>query len=78
MFLDFDHFKLVNDTLGHEAGDELLSQIAKRPETLTCSPDPEPASENSAVVGRFGGDEFLLLANDLQDSSGVTGGGTLR
>lgn len=66
LFLDFDRFKLTNDTLGHTAGDELLRQIAQR---LRSSLRVTNVMENEAtcnVVGRFGGDEFLILINDLK------------
>ena len=50
-WLDLDRFKEVNDTLGHQTGDRLLSQVGER----LCKLAPEGAS-----VGRFGGDEFIL------------------
>lgn len=52
MFLDVDHFKRINDSLGHDAGDELLKVIAERIRGATRSHD---------VVARFGGDEFCIL-----------------
>jgi diguanylate cyclase (GGDEF)-like protein len=52
MFLDIDHFKRINDSLGHDAGDELLKVIAERIRSATRSND---------VVARFGGDEFCIL-----------------
>jgi diguanylate cyclase (GGDEF)-like protein len=52
VFLDFDHFKRINDTLGHDAGDQLLQAIAQR---LT------EAVRESDTVARLGGDEFVLV-----------------
>ncbi len=52
MFLDIDHFKRINDSLGHHAGDELLKVIAERIRSATRAHD---------VVARFGGDEFCIL-----------------
>jgi len=65
LFLDFDRFKVVNDTLGHEAGDELLRQIALRLRGELRASDVDTDSGTGNVVSRFGGDEFLLLINDL-------------
>ncbi|MGY2221804.1 putative bifunctional diguanylate cyclase/phosphodiesterase [Pseudomonas gingeri] len=53
MFLDIDHFKRINDSLGHDAGDELLKVIAGHIKAATRSHDD--------VVARFGGDEFCIL-----------------
>ena len=55
MFLDIDHFKRINDSLGHDAGDELLKAIAGRIKHSTRS--------HNDVVARFGGDEFCILIN---------------
>jgi len=59
LFLDFDRFKLVNDTLGHRVGDELLKEIANRLRNILRRTDwiAQPA--------RLGGDEFVVLLNDL-------------
>lgn len=54
LFVDLDHFKVVNDSLGHEAGDRLLRAVADRL--------PRAVSDHAgAVVARFGGDEFAVL-----------------
>ena len=60
LFLDFDRFKVINDSLGHAEGDNLLKQIARRLESTLRSGD---------LVARLGGDEFTILVNKLGDSS---------
>jgi|GEM_PF-787079 len=65
LFLDFDRFKLLNDTLGHEAGDELLRQIAQRMRSVTRANDMVGALYAAPVTARLGGDEFVVLLEGI-------------
>jgi diguanylate cyclase (GGDEF)-like protein len=59
VFMDIDHYKLINDSLGHEVGDQVLREVARR---LTRS------LRGADTVSRFGGDEFVVLCDDLRDA----------
>ncbi len=61
--IDVDNFKTLNDTLGHQAGDEFLITLAK--ELKQCF------RENSDIVGRVGGDEFFVLMKNITDRNVV-------
>lgn len=59
LFADIDDFKRVNDTLGHEAGDEVLLQFANRIKSVV-----ERMGGDESLLARFGGDEFVILIQD--------------
>ena len=59
MFLDLDRFKKINDTLGHQVGDQLLTCVARRLQDCVGPSD---------MVARLGGDEFVILLDSVQDS----------
>src|SRR5439155_22609636 len=56
LFLDVDRFKVINDSLGHDAGDRVLKDLSQRLQNVLRPGD---------TVARFGGDEFTILCDDI-------------
>ncbi|MFO0426057.1 MAG: putative bifunctional diguanylate cyclase/phosphodiesterase [Planctomyces sp.] len=65
MFLDFDRFKIVNDSLGHDVGDALLKEIAGRLKDNLCTTDSISTLADGTTVSRLGGDEFVVILDDI-------------
>lgn len=60
LLIDLDHFKTINDSLGHDIGDEVLQEVASRMQAIA-------SKENS--IARLGGDEFIFLGKDFQNKN---------
>ena len=81
LFLDLDHFKQVNDTLGHDAGDDLLREVSDRLSSVIRETDvvsinryQDDGRESQHTVARIGGDEFVVLlghVNRAEDAARV-------
>lgn len=76
MFIDLDGFKQVNDTMGHEAGDQLLKAVAERMRRILRSEDAISRAGTGAEdnrIARLGGDEFTVLLTGLKDAADAEG-----
>ncbi|MBU6463472.1 MAG: EAL domain-containing protein [Bradyrhizobium sp.] len=74
LFIDLDRFKIVNDSLGHLAGDDLIVQVARRLKDSLRRNDRVVRARSElgggdAMLARLGGDEFTILLSDIQDPS---------
>lgn len=67
LFLDLDGFKMINDSMGHLIGDQLLIGVANRLEKCLRSTDTLARLGESFTVARLGGDEFTVILDDLKD-----------
>jgi diguanylate cyclase (GGDEF)-like protein len=68
LFLDVDRFKVINDSLGHVAGDELLVNIARRLESSLRGSDTLARFDGDHTLARLGGDEFTILLDGVGDA----------
>jgi len=70
IFIDLDGFKKINDSLGHDAGDELLAMVAERlKSTMRKSDFLFHTAIDPNIVARFGGDEFVILLSEIRKNS---------
>ena len=69
MIFDIDHFKRVNDTYGHQAGDEVIRQ---------CAAALKSSARDMDICGRYGGEEFVVLLPETNDRNGVVFAERLR
>jgi diguanylate cyclase (GGDEF)-like protein len=68
LFLDFDRFKIINDSLGHDAGDQILLEITRRLRDNLRDLDTTARLGDSHLPSRLGGDEFVVLLEGIRDN----------
>lgn len=71
LFLDLDNFKLVNDSFGHDAGDQLICNVARRLEGCLRTSDEISVGGRGPMVARHGGDEFTVLLRNVSSQTDV-------
>ena len=69
LYLNFDRFKTINDSLGHEFGDMLLKEVAQRLRATMRAGDSLCRADEGGLAARLGGDEFVVLLENLHDDS---------
>ena len=72
LFLDLDRFKVINDSLGHDVGDQLLIGLARRLETSLRLSDTVAHLGGMPTMARLGGDEFTILLDEIHNVSDAT------
>lgn len=68
LFMDVDRFKLINDSMGHEVGDQMLLEVATRLRSVVRGTDSISTHASGNTVARLGGDEFVILLNDVRQA----------
>jgi diguanylate cyclase (GGDEF)-like protein len=72
LFIDLDRFKNINDTLGHDAGDRLLQEMARRLSASLHGCDITQQPAGAGVVARLGGDEFVILVEEVTNTAQIS------
>jgi diguanylate cyclase (GGDEF)-like protein len=72
LFLDLDRFKIINDSLGHEIGDQLLVSLAQRLRRVLRKTDSASGITGGDLAARLGGDEFVLLLDGINEAADAT------